>query len=659
MIINRLNKREVLILSMMLFFMVNLISQPIHVIDSLKVVVKHAEVSPEPNKSDIKAAIVLADYYSKVSMDTSKYYGKVAYDISEKLNNKVGIAISLNSIGMTYQSCGYLDSAIPFLDSSLAIFAAIGDTTGIVFVKNNMAVAMMRRGNYPEALRYYQDNLTIAEKRGEPENLVLAYNNMGIAYFDWKKYDDALENYNLALRVLKKLNEEERTGPVYNNIGEAYFDMGKKDTALYYFNKALVINQKYGKKRSILISITNIGGIYLANEDYKNALDSYTTALSISKSIPDEVNTALINIKIGKLYNALGNYKDAFDYLEKGLDMSQEQEQFNSVLEAYLGLIDYAKGIDDAQLVYDYGNLYINLKDSLFNDNSLEKISELETKFKTAEKEKEILVLKSDQKVKEVEIQLQKNLKYSLLGLMLVLLLTAMLLFNRYKLKKDKERSEMEKARIKIEQRLLHSQMNPHFIFNSLNSINSFIGEKNTVEAQKYLSKFARLMRLILENSRKVMVALEDEVNALKLNLELEQLRFDGRFDFSIHISENIEPEDVYLPPMLIQPFIENAIKHGIKGKEGKGLITLSIYIENNLLVCIVKDNGIGREKTMKNNIEKNSHNSLGTQVTLERLEILKQEKKPDVGLAIVDLKDDNGIGIGTEVILKIPFEED
>jgi len=295
----------------------------------------------------------------------------------------------------------------------------------------------------------------------------------------------------------------------------------------------------------------------------------------------------------------------------------------------------------------------------LFGENSLNKISELETKFKTVEKEKEIVILKSDQQVKEMEIQLQKNLKYSLIILLLILLLTAVLLFNRYKLKKDKEKSEVEKARMQIEQRLLHSQMNPHFIFNSLNSINSFIGENNTSEAQAYLSKFARLMRLILENLRKVMVALEDEVNALQLNLELEQLRFDNRFSFVIDIDEKIDPEDIYLPPMLIQPFIENAIKHGIKGKEEQGLITLSIKKENELLICIVEDNGVGREETMKNTDKPNGHISLGTQVTLERLEILRQEKNHKSGMEIIDLKDDSGIGIGTRVVLKIPYEED
>lgn len=648
---------KVLILCLLVFKTITTVAQQSY-IDSLTIVVQEALENPKPNKSDIKAAIILVDYYSKVSFDTAKYYGFAAYDLSKIVRNDTGIAVSLNSIGMLYQICGYFDSAFPYLDSSRAMFLSMGDSTGLIFVRNNMAVAMMRKGDYPKALKYYQENLTIAKSRNELENMILSYNNIGITYFDWKKYKHALENYHLALDVLEELGEEDRTGPVYNNIGEAYFDMGELDTALIYFNKALTINLKYGKKRSILISMSNIGNIYLANKDYQNALNTYKEALSISKSIPDKVHTAIINIKLGKAYNSIGEYKKANSFLLRGLNMSKEDDMFNSVLDAYKGLIDYARGIKDAQKVYDYSNLYISLKDSLFSENSLNKISELETKFKTVEKEKEIVVLKSDQQMKEIEIRLQKNLKYSLVILLLILILTSLLLFNRYKLKKEKEKSEIEKARIQIEQRLLHSQMNPHFIFNSLNSINSFISENNPKEAQTYLSKFAKLMRLILENSRKATVVLHDEIQALQINLELEQLRFDGRFDFDINIDPNIDPENIYIPPLLIQPFIENAIKHGIKGKKGKGLINLSIINDGNILKCIVEDNGVGRDLTMKNKKDR-AHVSLGTQVTMERLEILQQEKNSKAGVQIIDLMDESGIGIGTKIILNIPFEED
>lgn len=404
--------------------------------------------------------------------------------------------------------------------------------------------------------------------------------------------------------------------------------------------------------------MTNIGNIYLLEDKYQEALVIYNQALNISKSIPDNVNTAFINIKIGVAYNNLMQFDKARGYLMEGLKMALNDEAMNSVLEAYEGMVENSRGLKDAEDVYKYGNLYISLKDSLFNETSLEKISELETKYETAQKENEIAILKADQQLKNLEIQLQKNLKYGLVVLLVVLLLATLLVFNRYKLKKEEEKSEIERAKLVTEKRLLHSQMNPHFIFNSLNSINSFIGENNSSEAQNYLSKFARLMRLILDNSRKSMVSVADEISALELNLELEKLRFDGRFDYKIIVSDEIDTDEIFIPPMLIQPFVENAVKHGIKGKIDSGLITLSFYLAETLLVCEVEDNGVGREITKK---EKglNIHVSLGTQVTIERLEILRVENNKEIGLEIIDLKDENDIGTGTRVIIKMPYEHD
>ncbi len=156
-------------------------------VDSLQAVIQNALLNSKPQKSDIKAAIILVDYYSKVSFDTAKYYGFVAYKLSKTIKNDTGIAVSLNSIGMLYQICGYFDSAFPYLDSSRAIYVSLGDNKGLAFVRNNMAVAMMRKGNYAEALKYYHENLVYADSLNDLENLILSYNNIGITYFDWKK----------------------------------------------------------------------------------------------------------------------------------------------------------------------------------------------------------------------------------------------------------------------------------------------------------------------------------------------------------------------------------------------------------------------------------------------------------------------------------------
>jgi len=633
-----------------------------HAFDSLKAIVGPNMKHPVVSYSSMKACIRLSDYYSKISKDSAVTYGFAALHISHELENDTGIAASLGIIGKAYTICGYFDSAVPFLDSSKSMFIKMKNAKGLISVRNYMANSMMRTGNYVGAIKNYQQNLHIADSMNDYQNMIYAYNNMGIAYYDWKKYDYSLKQYLAALDVLKIINNEELTGPVYNNIGEVFCDKKEFDTALVYFNKALVVNVKYGKKRSILISLTSLGDVYYDNEEYQTALRNYEKALEISKSIPDEINTSIITIKMGKTYNKLGNYSLAKQYFTEGLMLAREHKSTNSILDAYSGLIDYARGIGDVDLIYQYGLSYINYKDSVFNENSLSKISELETRFETAEKEKEILLLQSKQREKDIEIQAQKKLKYALFIILIVLISTAALFFSRYKLKKDKESAELEKERIRIEQRLLHSQMNPHFIFNSLNSINSYIGNNNIKEAQWYLIKFARLMRLILENSRKLMVPLEDEMNALKLYLELEKLRFGGLFDFNIQIDSQIDVEYTFVPPLLIQPFVENAIVHGLKMKntdDEKGKLVIYFSKDKEILKCVVEDNGVGRENSQLQKDITNKHISLGTQVTIERLTILRHEKNLKVGMKIVDLKDDNGKAKGTRVIINLPFDEE
>ncbi len=629
-------------------------------IDSIKKNLADSQyVSKHLEKQIIKDAIVVSDYYSRIRLDSAKYYGYLAYKFSNKLNNETGKAISLNAIGMSYTSAGYYDSAIPFLDSSLRIFERIKDTTGITFVKNNLAVVNMRRGNYVKAVELYQKNLEYAQKQNNLENMLLAYNNLGIVFFDWKKYDEALENYNKALEVLNLKGEEDRKGSVYNNIGEIYREKGELTLAKKYFKKSLDLNSKFGKKRSILISISNLGEIYFQQKEYEKALENFKKALEISYQIPDNYNVAIMNINVGKTLNKLGKPHQGKRYLKEGIKVAEKLGLKNILIDAYKSLMENAKLENNAELLYDYTLKYIALKDSVFNEKSMKTLNELETRFKTAQKEKEIAVLTADQKAKALEIQMQRNQKYFLAITLLVILFITYLLFNRYRIKQIKIKSDLEKAKISIEQRLFRSQMNPHFIFNSLNSISSFIGSNNTAEAQLYLAKFAKLMRLILENSRKSSIALEDEIQALQLNLELEKLRFDNRFDFEISVADDIDPENLYISPMLIQPFIENSIKHGFKNKKDKGFIKVNFKKENGMLVCTVEDNGIGRAEAAKiKEAENKKHVSLGTQVTKDRFSILKNINR-QAGFEIIDLKDDNGNPAGTKVIIKIPYEEE
>ncbi|NJK85186.1 MAG: histidine kinase [Bacteroidales bacterium] len=215
-----------------------------------------------------------------------------------------------------------------------------------------------------------------------------------------------------------------------------------------------------------------------------------------------------------------------------------------------------------------------------------------------------------------------------------------------------REKLEMEKNIIHLEQEAARLQMNPHFIFNSLNSIQGFISINDAVQAKNYLSKFAKLMRLILENSREEFIPLQNEVDILRNYLELEKLSASHSFDFLIGISEEIDASHIMIPPMMIQPFVENAIIHGVKKKEGKGRIQIHFSLKGErVLLCEVTDDGVGRERSISAN---KTHKSTGIAVTRQRLEQYKIQTGVNTGIEIIDLKDP----CGTTVLLLLPYEK-
>lgn len=225
--------------------------------------------------------------------------------------------------------------------------------------------------------------------------------------------------------------------------------------------------------------------------------------------------------------------------------------------------------------------------------------------------------------------------------------------------KKQRLKSEYERKLANVEMSALLAQMNPHFLFNSLNSIDSYIIRNESKKASEYLNNFARLMRLILQNSRSNYISLKDELEALELYLQMESLRFKNKFTYSITVDETLDSNSIVIPPMLIQPYVENAIWHGLmhktNGEEGK--VELGVYKKENNLLCVIRDNGIGRKKAaeLKELRQNNYKRSMGMQITEDRIEIINKLYNIDTSVRIYDIENEDGEGKGTQVELTIP----
>ena len=253
------------------------------------------------------------------------------------------------------------------------------------------------------------------------------------------------------------------------------------------------------------------------------------------------------------------------------------------------------------------------------------------------------------------EIKQQKIIKNAVISCALILLAGSLFLFIFYKRKRDavnrQQEAELRAEMGDTEMKALRSQMNPHFIFNSLNSISDYISKNDMQSADMYLTKFAKVMRMILENSEQKEVSLKDDLKALELYMQLESLRMNNKFTYEIKIDHSIDVENTLVPPLILQPFVENSIWHGLSAKDGNGHILIQIKKEGKMINCIVEDNGIGRKHSDEYSQLRVNKKSLGMKITKARIDIINKLKNSNAAVNISDLSE----GMRAEV--RLPLE--
>ena len=277
----------------------------------------------------------------------------------------------------------------------------------------------------------------------------------------------------------------------------------------------------------------------------------------------------------------------------------------------------------------------------------------------------EVRALHNNMIVAEQKIQINKEILFYQhwwfkLGVLLGILSIIGLLFqNRQKRIRDKKQlnSEFEEKLIEVEMSALRAQMNPHFLFNSLNSIKYFAYHKDKEETGDYINKFALLVRAILNNSKTKTISLKQEIKTIKLYTEIEQIRFEKEFEFEFKIDDTLDQDEIQIPSMLIQPFIENAIWHGLMHKEGKGKLTLGVFDQEDKILIEVLDNGIGRKRAqaIKENAMNTKSKSLGMEITSDRMSLIEKSLGIKAHFLVKDLQDQEGKSAGTRVQIIIP----
>ncbi|MCF8403928.1 MAG: tetratricopeptide repeat protein [Bacteroidales bacterium] len=607
----------------------------------------------------------LAKYYYYIDPQLTVDYANKALSESGQIKFVPGQIEALIHSGIGYSLLGNNQNALENHLKALNLSGQYDENEILSKIHDELGIDYQYLGNYEKSLNHLLKSLVIKEAvppeartKDQQQAIANSLNNIGVVHDNMGNLDLALDFYLKAKELRLMLHDTKGLASVLQNIGVIYEQKGQYFKSLDYYEQALELKKEIGRKGSIAKTLNNIGIIYLDLENYPKALDYHLQALELSEEAGDSISFANTCNSISDIYLEMGEPQKAYPFIMKGLNMSKRINAKRILSDSYRFLAQYYNTINKYKKAFEIQQQLIALKDTLYNIEMTDQIAEMQTRYETEKKEQEIEILTKDNEIQSLRIRKQSTRLYLLISLVFIAGILGFLFFSRYKLKQKNYQSELEKKNLETEQRLLRAQMNPHFIFNSMNSIQSYISDNDSFTAMTYLSKFAQLMRYILENSRKSLISLEDEINTLQLYIELEKIRFKQTFDFKLEVDNGLHPASTYIPPMLIQPLVENAIKHGLRNKGSLGLLELGFTRKNGVLSCTVRDNGIGRKMAGEINRDRDkNHKSVGMQVTLERLEALSEKYRQKAGMEIQDLITNEGEASGTLVKINIPYE--
>lgn len=521
--------------------------------------------------------------------------------------------------------------------------------------KLGLAEAYELNKNYQESLDTYSD---INREELSNYQLVLLFEGLGDTYFSIKNYEASVSAYGEGLKVAEAHLIKPKVVDLNSKIAQAYSGKGEADKAEDFFDSSLVLAEQETKKRELEEKETVA--------EFQNINQNYSKEIQLRKEIIEDVkdveNDSTLNnespltlqkqnYKIGSAYFLQKDYDSAISYLEESRteadsrgDLVVKKDATRKLSDVYVDAGDYEK----AKLAFEaykevVDELYIRREQELSQaDRRRIKMIDLQNRITSLEKDRELTSSLASERDKN-----QQLIIYSLILGLVLLLITGMFMFKYIK--------QQRLANNLLALKSLRSQMNPHFIFNALNSVNSFIASNDERTANKYLSDFSYLMRAVLENSEEDFIPLEKEIELLELYTKLEHFRFQDKFDYNIEVSDDVIVSEYKIPPMLLQPYIENAVWHGLRYKSEKGFLDISIDKKGTKEITItIADDGIGRDrsKSLKTaNQQKQKSKGMGN--IKKRVAILNDMYKDKVDVIVSNFQDADDTGTKVVVTLK------
>lgn len=641
--------------------------------ENIDVLVKGYEAVSKAKKVSRKATastghktfIDSANFYKKTDIEKSLTFIEKSLEVLTERGDNEKTAQSFSTLGDIYLHYKQYDLAISNYKSALNDHYSTE-------TKINLGRAHLLSGDYEDARKTFSE--VIKEGSLSNYNNIAVLENLGDAHKGLGDNTKAIGNYEKALKIAQDNLVTPKITDLNSKLAGIYSKQNNVPKAEEFYSNSLSLATRENSKRAVQEK-EKVADFYNQSRQYDEEIRLRQSALedveameqeappaALAGSIhtaPDSITSQKINYKIANAYIMQEEFDKAIPYLQKSIseadtreDLVVQKDATRKLSELYKTVGDYTKALESYQeYVQLVDEVYIQKEQEISQATRFSRdIALKQNRISSLEKDRELTESKYELAVKGQQLitennKRQKLIIYALIFGMLMMGLTIYLFYRNSK--------QQKLANNLLALKSLRSQMNPHFIFNALNSVNNFIAQSDERSVNRYLTEFSTLMRAVLENSEQDLIPLSKELELLKLYTKLEHSRFEEKFDFEINVGENVNVDDFQIPPMLVQPYIENAIWHGLRYKEEKGY--LKIYLiqpDTETIQITIEDNGIGRKRSTElKTMNQKKQKSKGMGNIKKRIEILNNMYKDKVDVYISDIFEDE---TGTRVVLTL-----
>ncbi len=597
--------------------------------------------------------------------DSARLVGHQALALAKRINNPRALADAHNNLGWLAVELGEFDRADSLLDIALTIFQRIGDPKLTAAPLSNLGWLAERRGDHVRSLEHFHRSLAMSEQAQDPGGIAITLYSIGITYRKAGEMDKALEYMRRSLEMERSLGRRNKEANSHVALANTYRELKDTVAAIAALDTARAIYLALHDHFGLGLAHENVGDLIPADRPMQ-AIAHYTTALAHYDTVDSRLDKAYVLLRLGHVQLLVKDVKAAADHLGSGAALASSMGDRTLQMDYALELARLAQAQHDADGVFTHFMRHMTLKDSLQGADTQRELARLRTAFGTERKEKDNALLRAQNSEQQERIRRREVLLYGSVVIGLLALIAAALFFRNYRQKRrHAEVLEQLNARLAgsnaeiteinglLEMKLLRSQMNPHFIYNCLNSAARMTQAGQQVEALAYLQGFARLLRMVLDHSVDDHVPMADELDFLRQYLKLEAVRLEG-LRYEVTADRALLDDDTEVHALVVQPFVENAIWHGLTDKQGPRHLTVHFARSGAGVQCTITDNGLGRGHKVDIAHTDPAHRSLGMQLTSERLRLLARRMTDQGSIHVEDLVDEAGAPAGTRVVLDL-----